>query len=940
MFTKLVSRALSTLLVLSAVILPAQLGWGKADDDDDFNKPTVPTAALTLHYDNGGKVTVYFSVDREIENWAPIQAAMSEALHCAPGALTHPAAPRTDYLNHYMNAEQQTRAVQYAERVRRRHLHGSCAGAMTRQGLMLITDIPLKGIVQELRRADEQELVVSLTYPSSRYAEHTPATESSRGADYSFPEYRLGLSGNVPAAIHLAFGFRSKDVYRVIILPIVFLLLPLIIVLWMRRAALRGAEDDPTAAWFSYFRTLNWCTLGILLLWNFGHSIRSGLEELAAYHWVGHEVTRQLATLAILILPPWIVYLLCLFSSYRVYVLVRGDTWKRGEFYANQVLQVATLLLPITCLLAGTQMLTVNRRISMACFAAVYFVFMICARLRLKVSGTSPEALTTGELRDRVFDLAKRAAVEIRQLLVMPAGKMQMANAFASRSRMVIFTDYLLNRLDKREVAAVAAHEITHIQKKHVAWNTAGWIGLMLLPWFMRLSLAFVIGFAAVPLGLIGAARVSAFLLRIPQWPELDLFAYSVGLVLFYFQSRHLENAADAGAVRLTGDPEAVMTALLKIGRLNLMPIRWSRISGSLLTHPSTLRRVERIARVGHVPPERVQQILSQYRELEASQVRDPIAAPEEHFVDAQIPARRVLTTARSTQSALNRLWILIFFHIAPPALLAWSIERWRLPRMSYVVGAVLCLLFYGLAARWLGVLGWGRLQREFASKLKSEGIVVPVRCVFLAGFSPHDSPRFYVSATHWDTGFVFLGHQGVSYAGDQVRFTLRPGQVRNVRLGPGVPSWFPVPRVYVDWWDENQGTVCTFNLLPMIPSLPWRLKKQSLKLYGALRNWVQRPNNYSELAPALASLGAPQVGEVTSRSLKSLFNSGQFFKTTFWIVMLAIAISIALSIPNTWYVCGIVLLLRGYEFVPYWRYKEDPGATQVSVAAKATAGS
>jgi Zn-dependent protease with chaperone function len=63
---------------------------------------------------------------------------------------------------------------------------------------------------------------------------------------------------------------------------------------------------------------------------------------------------------------------------------------------------------------------------------------------------------------------------------MMPAGKSQMANAFASRNHLEFFTDYLLNRLNKREVSAVAAHEITHIQKKHATWKIAAFVGLIL----------------------------------------------------------------------------------------------------------------------------------------------------------------------------------------------------------------------------------------------------------------------------------------------------------------------------------------------------------------------------------------------------------------------------------------------------------------------------
>src|SRR5262249_4181858 len=144
--------------------------------------------------------------------------------------------------------------------------------------------------------------------------------------------------------------------------------------------------------------------------------------------------------------------------------------------------------------------LNTNIRWAMGLFASSYFVLMLCARVQHKVTGTHPEALTVGELRDRVFELAKRARTELRQVFVMPAGKSQMANAFASGNKTVLFTDYLLARLNKREVIAVAAHEITHLQKSHVAWKAAGVAALIFSPTLLRAVLTFVVGQFASPL--------------------------------------------------------------------------------------------------------------------------------------------------------------------------------------------------------------------------------------------------------------------------------------------------------------------------------------------------------------------------------------------------------------------------------------------------------
>jgi hypothetical protein len=443
---------------------------------------------------------------------------------------------------------------------------------------------------------------------------------------------------------------------------------------------------------------------------------------------------------------------------------------------------------------------------------------------------------------------------------------------------------------------------------------------------------------AAIFSSTISLSTVNAVVTRVQAFPELDLIFFLFGLSLFYLQSRYMENTADAGAVRLTGDPEAVITGLLKLGRLNLLPVQWGPVTGSLLTHPSTLKRVQRVARVGQLSPDRLQQILSQHQESQSQPGSRELPQPGDTFTEAQPPANRILTTARSTQSALYKLWLLWFFHFAPPALVAWSVYRFHLrnPWAPYVAGAIASVTLYFLVTRWMGSWGRARTQLAFKSKLAAEGIAAADSNALLVGLSPSAELRFYVSNFNWDTGVLFFARERLCYAGDQLRFALKPEQVRSVRLGPGVPGWTSIPRLYVDWWDETSSTVRTWNMVSTMPCSIWTIGKQSQDLYDVMQQWRTQPANYPEAPLPLKDLSAPTTRAVTSRSLKSVYAFGRHLKSTIWLLVMANALGMVLSIPAMWYVSGVILLLRLYEALPYWFYKVPQHGMQSTPVALA----
>ena len=173
----------------------------------------------------------------------------------------------------------------------------------------------------------------------------------------------------------------------------------------------------------------------------------------------------------------------------------------------------------------------------------------------------------------------------------------QLPNAFAMgnpEDSVVCVSDGLFRLLSPREMAGVLAHEIAHIAHRDLwlmgladtmsrAVSLASWLGQILL-------------FANLPL-------IVARAVTLPWIAPLALaFSPTVMALLQLALSRRREFDADLGAVRLTGDPEGLASALAKlerrVGRFwEEMFLPGRRIPGpSLLrTHPPTEERIRKL---------------------------------------------------------------------------------------------------------------------------------------------------------------------------------------------------------------------------------------------------------------------------------------------------------------------------------------------------------
>ena len=204
----------------------------------------------------------------------------------------------------------------------------------------------------------------------------------------------------------------------------------------------------------------------------------------------------------------------------------------------------------------------------------------------------APFELTEGPLRDRAFELAKQCGIALQRIYLLPAQHLGFANAFALSGDQVIVTDVLVNELTRREVDAVVAHELSHLEHRHpTAISTVVVTGMVIV--FLvsgQLSVVAWNSLSSLPLD----ETWQDALARLPFW----WLAVPLVILGLYFVTRRFERTADAHAAALTGDPAALISALGKLGPARSTAPRSRFLLGHRLEPPRDPR-----SRARHWPP-------------------------------------------------------------------------------------------------------------------------------------------------------------------------------------------------------------------------------------------------------------------------------------------------------------------------------------------------
>ncbi len=195
-------------------------------------------------------------------------------------------------------------------------------------------------------------------------------------------------------------------------------------------------------------------------------------------------------------------------------------------------------------------------------------------------------ALTSG-----LRSLGERAGTRVKGIYQFDLGrKTRAANAAVMglwKTRRILLSDTLLADFTAEETGAVVAHELGHDRQGHLPKGIllqtgAGLLALYASDW--------VLGWGAVSLGLSAKSDVAGLPLLLLVFLVFGFLGGPFALAL----SRRIEAGCDAFALRLTGNPDAFISAMKKLSRRNLAEEAPSRVVEWLFySHPPLQKRFE-----------------------------------------------------------------------------------------------------------------------------------------------------------------------------------------------------------------------------------------------------------------------------------------------------------------------------------------------------------
>jgi heat shock protein HtpX len=442
-----------------------------------------------------------------------------------------------------------------------------CLKALRRDGLALEGVVDLAPIARNLDASTG--IVLWLDCPRLGFESTSMAmTEKGGGAARLIRSIRFE-AGSAPPAIHIRFGYRL-DQLAGIYLPLVALALVLtLIAAIMSRAGLatlsRSAVLLGTIAWMSAAAQLE--ADGPLRILLYGTPFAN------------------LALLFVRFWPP----LLCVAIGVAFGRRMRAGQAEGGK--AGDIL-VSLAVIPLLLTCAAGVLLSVGRGewMDAAIWLAATPIIFLLRRSWLRASGRiRVRQIRSGELKERVTALAAKAGYPRAKVYIYFSRRSKLWNALALPRRGILFTAPLVQSLSRREVDAIAAHELSHSRhsySRHGMWTA--------------LCLAMILCETPVTTQLL-------------IWPG-GLFAAMLLPVAVFFASlyrmRKREFAADAGAAALTEDPRAMISSLARIARNN-GTVNMNGVAEWFSTHPSTPTRIRALAAAAKLEAAEVESLCS-----------------------------------------------------------------------------------------------------------------------------------------------------------------------------------------------------------------------------------------------------------------------------------------------------------------------------------------
>jgi heat shock protein HtpX len=353
-----------------------------------------------------------------------------------------------------------------------------------------------------------------------------------------------------------------------------------------RRAREQAQNGDPRGAWWRF--ASNQTLLLLLYPLAFALLALSPLGELLLY--VSDGITQAPAILAAILITGFVLaccWLACRLAAtpYRELRGLRAST----NFITEALFLSSLSLIAFTAvpwLLKPYPDVPVPYLLGAL---ASWFVTIVYKRHL----GMKPVTLAPGRLRAAAEEIAAKAAVPLKDVLILPERGLQMLNAFAVRGNRLWITEGLVKAMPEDEMKALIAHELAHIRLKDVrAIYLHMGVSLVAL-----LAMMFLLDF---------------FEPQNTTFPNnRDLFLLPTFLIAYVFTFARMrqrqEFRADRVGVEINGDAPAYVRGILRVTELNFQPVEFGRLMRLFGTHPSTRTRAIALAHHARIPLDQVE---------------------------------------------------------------------------------------------------------------------------------------------------------------------------------------------------------------------------------------------------------------------------------------------------------------------------------------------
>jgi heat shock protein HtpX len=748
-----------------------------------------------------------------------------------------------------------------------------CANLLSRDGLSLKAQVNLAPIAERLDPTDQVQL--RLSFPQLGYESVSLPMEVDSGWSYRIRTAEF-TAANPPPPIGIEYGYRPGGLTAIYLPLAAFALALAAIAALLSRAGLAALNLSAFL-----LGTMFWMGLAARL------QAAEPLRILLYQTWFA-----GIASIFVTMIPP----LFCIAAGVALGNSKRTGR-EPGDLFSEVMWGYGIFLLPMTCTVGALPSIHTENWAGVAGWVVAAPLFVILCRWRIRAAkGSSVRQVAGGELQQRISAMAARIGRPKVKVFVTFSARSQAPNAFALPGRSIYFTAPLIRSFSKREVHAVAAHELAHFGLA----STRPWIAL---------AIAMVL-FETPVTDLLPSD--SGWFLAIMLVP---LFVYFTALGV----SRKREFAADAGSAVLGGDPRGLISALARISRAGNRPLKVSPLVEWFSSHPSTHKRVQALARTGGVGQAELETLCT-------------VDDPGEHY---ELPAEEsgpLFTPAWQKINSGIYGWAVLFSSCGAALVVAWLVARYAgAGVVQFVAGIALAYLIVKALAGAASAGNYARLGRKLAAKLGVSGQVV--------GFAPDGEFRLYGGYRFAQIGLLRFENGRLCYRSESTGLAINPADVVEVGMVAAAPAaWFQgQPMVRFRCPSSSEPRAFILQPLAWIPS--------QRRLFRSIERWrapQTTPETVESEAAGAEATTATGFDPVASQPVNTKF-AAQLARAAFIYggITLVLALPIGWLLRAPWwyavYALALAVSTSIFTFLPILFYRTPASPAESASPASAT---